>query len=105
MIQNLIIKTDNVNYRREIYYSPSQRKSYRGELPEEVRGQGEYGSGIRALIPILKAEGNLSEKRILGFFHNFGIEVSAAYISRQWTSGYALFHLEKSGLYRSGIAP
>jgi hypothetical protein len=32
------------------------------------------------LIPILKAEGNLSEKRILGFFKHFGIEVSPTYI-------------------------
>jgi hypothetical protein len=104
VIQNLIIKTDNVNYRREVYYSPSQNKSYRGKLPEAVRDQGEYGSGIRALIPILKAEGNMSEKRILGFFQNFGIQVSAAYISQQWTGGYVLFHQEKSDLYRSGIA-
>jgi hypothetical protein len=104
VVQDLVIVTDNVKYRREVYYSPSQRKSYRGELPEGVRGQGEYGPGIRALIPMLKTEGNLSEKRMLGFFRNFGIEVSAAYLSRQWTGGYELFHQEKSDLYRSGIA-
>jgi len=103
VVQDLIITTNNVKYRREVYYSPSQKKSYRGELPEEVRGKGEYGPGIRALIPILKAEGNMSEKRILGFFQNFGIEVSATYISQQWTGGYDLFHQEKSDLYRSGI--
>ena len=53
---------------------------------------------------MLKTEGNQSEKRILGFFRNFGVEVSAAYISQQWTGGYGLFHQEKSDLYRSGIA-
>ncbi|MDD5323250.1 MAG: transposase [Methylococcales bacterium] len=104
VIQDLMIITNNTKYRREVFYSPSQHKSYRGELPDEVRGQGEYGPGIRALIPILKAEGNLSEKRILGFFQNFGIEVSPTYISQQWTEGYALFHQEKSDLYRSGIS-
>jgi len=104
VIQDLLIKTDNVNYRREVYYSPSQRKSYRGELPSEVRDQGEYGPGIRALIPILKSEGNLSEKRLLGFFQNFGIEISAGYISQQWTGGYTEFHQEKTDLYHSGMA-
>ena len=104
VVQDLVVVTDNVKYRREVYYSPSQRKSYRGELPEGVRGQGGYGPGIRALIPMLKTEGNQSEKRILGFFRNFGIEVSAAYISRQWTGGYDVFHQEKGDLYRSGIA-
>ena len=103
VIQNLIITTDNVKYRREVYYSPSQHQSYRGELPADVRGQGEYGGGIRALIPILKTECQMSEQRILGFFQNFGIAVSAAYISQQWTGGYALFHQENSDLYRSGL--
>ena len=45
----------------------------------------------------------MSEKRILGFFQNFGIEVSATYISQQWTGSDYLFHQEKSALYRSGI--
>jgi hypothetical protein len=40
----------------------------------------------------------------VGFFQNFGIEVSASYISQQWTDGYELFHQEKSDLYRSVIA-
>jgi hypothetical protein len=56
------------------------------------------------LIPILKTEGGMSEKRILGFFQNFGVEISAAYISQQWTGGYEQFHQEKSDLYRAGIA-
>jgi len=104
VIQDLIIRTNNVKYRREVYYSPSQHKTYRGELPDDVRGQGEFGPGIRSLIPILKTEGGMSEKRILGFFQNFGVEISAAYISQQWTGGYELFHQEKSDLYRAGIA-
>ena len=104
VIQDLIIRTDNVKYLREVYYSPSLRKSYLGELPDEVRSQGEYGPGIRTLIPVLKTEGNMSEKRILGLFQNFGIEMSAAYISQQWTGGYEAFHQEKSDLYRAGLA-
>ena len=104
VIQDLIIRTDNVKYRREIYYSPSQKRTYLGELPTDVRGLGQFGPGIRSLIPILKTEGGMSEKRLLGFFQNFGIEISPAYISQQWTGGYELFHREKSDLYRAGIA-
>jgi hypothetical protein len=104
VVQNIIITTDNVKYLREVYYSPSQNKSYLGELPGNVQSKGEYGDGIRALIPILKTECNMSEKRILGFFQNVGIEVSATYLSSQWTKGYEHFHQEKSELYRSGVA-
>jgi hypothetical protein len=74
-------------------------------LPDDVRGKGEYGAGIRTLIPVvLKTEYTMSKKRILGFFCNFGIAVSATCISPQWTNGYALFHQEKCDLYRNGIA-
>ena len=104
VVQNIIIKTDNVKYLREVYYSPSERKSYLGALPKEVHDKGEFGPGVRALIPILKTEGNMSEKRILGFFQNFGVEISPAYISQQWTGGYEFFHQEKSDLYRAGLA-
>lgn len=103
VIQDLIIKTKNVKYLREVYYSLSEGKCYYGKLPKEEEGQGEFGSGIRALIPILKAECGLSEQRILGFFQNFDIVISAAYVSQQWTNGYDIFHQEKSDLYRSGI--
>ena len=46
------IKANNINYRREVYYSASTNKSNRGEFPAEVRGKNEYSPGIRALIPI-----------------------------------------------------
>lgn len=103
VVQNIIIKTDNVKYRRAAYYSPSKKKYYYGALPDDVRGKGEYGAGIRTLIPVLKTECNMSQQRIKGFFHNFGINVSATYIAQQWTGGYSLFHQEKNDLYRSGI--
>jgi hypothetical protein len=104
VVQNIIITSDNVKYRREVFYSASSHKSYLGELPEDIQGQGEYGHGIRTLIPVLKTECTLSEKRIVGFFQNFGIYVSATFLSQQWTNGYAIFHQEKSDLYRSGIS-
>jgi hypothetical protein len=104
VIQELIIRTDNVKYRRESFYSPSTGKSYLGELPENVRGKGEFGPSIRSLIPILKTECNMTEKRVLGFFTNFGIKMSAAYISQKSTKGYKWVHEEKNSLLRSGIA-
>ena len=103
VVQNIIIKSDNVRYLREVYYSPSAHKTYRGDLPPEVKNQGEYGPEIRTLIPVLKTECLMTEKRIIGFFQNVGIRVSATYLSQQWTGGYDMFHQEKSDLYRSGI--
>ena len=103
IIQDIKIITDNVRYRREVYYSASSNKSYYGDLPTEVAGHGEYGVGIRSLLPLFKSECHLSEKSILSFFHNFGIIISPAYISNQWTKGYDFLHQEKSDIYLSGL--
>jgi hypothetical protein len=83
VIQELKIITDNVKYLREIYYSPSQNKTWRGDLPKDVAGKGEFGPGIRSLIPLMKSECKLSEPKILDFFRTFGIYISAAYLSTQ----------------------
>ena len=104
VIQDIKIVTDNVKYRREMYYSPSTGKTYLGKLPADVEGKGEYGVGVRSLIPLLKSECHLSESCILDFFQNFGIEVSSAYISNQWTKGYDDFHLEKNAIFEAGLA-
>lgn len=103
VIQDIKIVTDNVKYRREIYYSPSENKTYLGELPSDIAGKGEYGVGIRSLIPLLKSECHLSERCILDFFQNFGIVLSSAYLSNQWTKGYEHFHQEKSDIFKAGL--
>ncbi len=104
VIQDIKVVTDNVRYLREIYYSPSQKKTYLGELPPEVAGKGEYGVGVRSLIPLLKSECQMSESCILDFFQNFGIEISSAYISNQWTKGYTDFYQEQSDIFRAGLS-
>jgi len=103
VIQDIKIVTDNVRYRREIYYSPSRNKSYRGQLPKGIEGKGEYGTGVRSLIPLLKSECNMSEPRILSFFENFDIHISKTYISSQWTKGYTCFHDEKEAIFHAGL--
>jgi len=103
IVQDIKIITDNVRYRREVYYSASMKKSYYGKLPGDVAGQGEYGVGVRTLLPLFKSECHLSEKSILSFFHNFGIIISPGYISNQWTKGYDFLHQEKTDIYQTGL--
>ena len=104
IVQDIIITTDNVKYQREIFYSPSTGKTYTGKLPNGIEGEGEFGIGIRSLIPLLKSECNMSEKGILDFFQNFGVQISSAYISNRWTKGYDMFHNEKDEIYKIGLS-
>jgi len=101
IIQELRIIPDNVEYRREVFYSPSEHKTYRGALPDGI--QGEFGPGIRALIVTMKHVCNMSQPKILEFLQNFQIQVSAAYISSVLTTHQATFHHEKDALYQAGL--
>src|SRR5664280_1519575 len=48
VIQEISIKPMNTNYKIEIFYSPSEHKTYSGELPCGIKG--EFGPGIRSLV-------------------------------------------------------
>ncbi|MBT7411102.1 MAG: transposase, partial [Methylococcales bacterium] len=54
--------------------------------------------------PLLKSTCKMTESCILEFFENFGINISSAYISSQWTKGYNDFHQEKSDIYAAGLS-
>ncbi len=101
IVQDLKIISDNVEYRRAVYYSPSQKKTYRGPLPQQVKG--EFGVGIRSLIPTMKHVCNMSEPKILEFLQNFNVRISAGYISSLLTDPQAVFHHEKDELYRTAL--
>ena len=48
VIQDLVIRTDNVRFLKEKYYSPSLGKTYLAELPAGY--WGEFGPGLRSLV-------------------------------------------------------
>ena len=57
VVQEILITTDNVEYQREKYYSPSEGKTYLGKLPIGIKG--EFGPGVRAMVCTLKHVGNM----------------------------------------------
>jgi len=101
VVQEIIIKTDNVKYMKEIYYSPSQNKTYMGKLPPEVKG--DFGPGVKSMVCTLKHVANVSEPKIHEFLDNFRIFISPASISRIITKNNELFHQEKADIFLAGL--
>ena len=103
VVQDLLIKTDNVKFQRELYYSPSQNKTYIGAVPNGY--EGEYGPHINSHIVSMKYVNNMSIPKIKEFFNNFGILISRSYISERLTKQEHMdvFHHEKSKMYESSL--
>lgn len=101
VIQDIEIVTDNVEFRKEIYYSPSLKKRFAGKLPKGY--QGGFGPGIKALLLNLYYSAGMTELAIKVFFNTCGIHISKATISRFITDRQEMFHQEKQEIVQAGI--
>jgi hypothetical protein len=101
VIQDISIGPMNTNYRIEIFYSPSEHKTYSGKLPDGIKG--EFGPGVRSLVITLSHVANVSEPKIYEFLRNIGVQISKATISRILTKGIDVFHEEKAEIFLEGL--
>lgn len=101
VVQDVVIKTDNVKFKREVYYSPSCKRTYTGKVPEGY--EGDFGPHINADIVSMKYINGMSIPKIQEFYTNMGTIVSESYISTRLTKPehMAVFHAEKSEMYQA----
>jgi len=101
VVQDVVIRTDNVLYHKEKYYSPGERRTYVAELPSGYSGQ--FGPGIKALALVQYFACNLAEPKILEFFANIGIQLSAGELSNWLIKGWPALHTEEAAIYEAGL--
>ena len=102
VVQDVVVHTDNVLFRKEKFYSPTQKKTYLADLPAGY--QGEFGPGVRALVIIFAFACQMTEPKVLEWFRQVGIQISAGQISNLLIKDQASFHAEKDGVYQAGLA-
>lgn len=101
VVQDAVIKTDNVLFKREIFWSPSQQKTYIGKTPSGY--DGDYGPNIKSQIVTFMYVNNMTIPKIKEFYKNIGILISGSYISNYLTKKLDVFHKEKSELYEASL--
>jgi hypothetical protein len=104
VVQDVVIKRDNVEFKRELYYSPSLKKCYLGAVPNGY-DQGDFGPNINADITSFKYVGGMSIPKIVEFYRNIGTLISGSYISTRLTSPDVMevFHREKDEMVQTAI--
>ena len=101
VVQDLIIKTDNVLFHKEKYYSPGAKKTYLADLPPGYTGQ--FGPGLKALVLVQYHACNVAEPKLLEFLRNVGIVISAGQLSNLLIKEHQGFHAEKAAIYEAGL--
>jgi Transposase IS66 family len=101
IIQDVIIKADNTEFKREIYYSPSLKKTFIASLPDGY--QGEFGPNIKTLVLSLYHKSKVTSSGIVEFLRDHGILIGAATVSRFLTEQHTVFHQEKKDIVEAGL--
>lgn len=101
VVQDIVIQTDNVLYRKEKYYSPGAGRPYLAAMPAGYAGQ--FGPGIKALALVQYHACNMSEPKIREFFANVGIQLSEGELSNWLIKDWPELHAEKAAIYEAGL--
>jgi hypothetical protein len=103
VIQDIEIKTNNTLYKLEKYYSPSEKKTYIAEVPEEHQDT-EFGINLKALSSMLYFGYRVPENKIVKFLSEFEIKISEGTISNFLIKGYAAkLKKEKDCVFEAGL--
>ncbi|MCX6065064.1 MAG: transposase [Chloroflexi bacterium] len=100
VIQDISLRTDNVLFHKEVYYSPSQHKTYLAILPAGYEGQ--FGPGLKTLIRTLYFGSQITEPKILEFVEHIGIQISLGQISNMLIKNQDEFHAESDAVFEAG---
>jgi hypothetical protein len=101
VVQDVVIRTDNVLFRKEKFYSVAERRTYLADLPAGYTG--EFGPGIHALVLICYFACQMTEPKILAWLQHLGVQISAGAISNLVIKDHARFHQEKDAVYEAGL--
>src|SRR3990167_595305 len=101
IVQDLIISPSNIEFKKEVYYSPSLGKNIMTELPAGY--SGEFGPNIKSLILSLHNDSRLPIPSITSFLLTHGTHISEATVTRIILNAQAEFSSEKVDIITCGL--
>lgn len=103
VIQEVVLKTDNIAYLLERYYSQSLNKYYDAVLPKEVKGS-QFGPNLKALAAVLYISCRVTENKICQLLNEIGISISEGQISNILTKDrHEELTAEKQAIFSAGM--
>src|SRR3989442_2810549 len=101
-MQDVEFGTENIQFRKEKYYSPSQKRTYLAALPMGYTGQ--FGPRVRAWVLALYYADGMSEPKILDFLQTVGMSISAGQLSDMLIKDQGVFHAERAHVVQPGLS-
>ncbi len=101
IVQDLKVVVEVSQFEKEVYDSPSLNQRFMAALP--AGDEGEFGPHLQSLVRGLKQICPMSEPKILEFFQDHGVAISARTISRILLNQEGVA-AEKKAIVRAGLS-
>lgn len=100
--QHIIFKRENTEYLVELYYSLSEKKTYRGELPEEYSGY--FSKGLKAFSTLAHYNLDIPRNKLLQLYGSMGIEMSDGSLNNILQENSPMWIGEKNDMPSAGLS-
>ncbi len=101
VVQDLVLRHETVCFRKAVWSSAATHQRVRAPLPPGYAGA--FGPGIKRLALELYHGANVSEAKLLAFFREAGVVISAGTVAAWVSDGAGLFGEEAAAVYRAGL--
>ena len=101
-VQDIELKTNNIRFKKEKWYSPSKKRTYLAEMPNGYSGQ--FGPYVRTLVITLYYAGGMSEPKIIEFIEQIGINLSKGIVSDWLSKSTDSWQEEADEIVKAGLA-
>ncbi|MBA2524911.1 MAG: transposase [Pyrinomonadaceae bacterium] len=101
VVQDVRLEVNGVCFEKEVWYSPSLRKSYRASLPAGY--DGEFGPGLKALALALHYAANVTQPKLRELFEQAGVVISSGYLADLLSQDRADFKTEATAVFQAGL--
>lgn len=98
--QDIVFKTNNIEFELEIWYSPSKNKTFRAKHPDY---NGYFGNNLKAYILTMHHYADMTHSKLLGLLTGMGIEISAGTIQNILNEDKQKWIKEKQDILKSGM--
>lgn len=102
IIQDLIIRANNINYQREIWQSPDGKQTIVASLPKHLQGK-QFGEVLQGYLLHQYYECGVSQPLLKTSLKDYGVLISKGQISNVLIEGKEVFHEEKTSLLAKAI--
>jgi len=99
--QDIKLVRCNTKYLLEVYYSPSEQKTYKAEIPKDYSGY--FSTGAKSLIQVLTHVCDVTNGKLLQLLNTGGISICSSSISNILLEDKDIFIKEKRDILKAGL--